>query len=40
MPVYDVIIVSTITWMLRAVQVVAIIILNVRWWSWERYCSV
>jgi len=31
MPMYDVIIVSTISRMLRAVAVVVILILNVRW---------
>jgi len=36
MPVCDVIIVSTIIRMLRAIMAVVIIIRNVRCWSWAR----
>jgi len=38
MPVCDVIIVYTISQMLRAVAAVVMITLDVRWWSWARMC--
>ena len=40
MPMCDVIIVSTISWMLRLVAAVVVIILNVRCLSWARLCCV
>jgi len=40
MHVREVIIVSTISWMLRAVAAIVIIIQCVRWWSWARLCCV
>ena len=39
LPVYDVIVISMISWMLCAVTAIVIIILNVRWCSWAFYVA-